>query len=410
MLEIFIYPVSAVMKLWHMLLHSVLGLDDSLSWLLSIFGLIIVVRGITTPLQWMSLRSARLGVILRPKLAALTEEYQNETSVEKLKEKEEKGKALRKELGYSLRSGCLPPLIQIPFFLGLYQVLIRMARPADGLDTTNHEPIGFLTSADVTSFLQTRFGNVPASAYIAMSDEQFARLNTTYEDVSRFVIPFLIITSLLTFINMIVSVVRNSFSLDYSSKLAVSVGNLMLIMTLFVPFLLISIGMTSPIPAAIPIYWVGNNLWTLLQNIVLYFLLYKTLPFPDETVDFQHTIKRQHKERERITRRHRWGRRLSRLGLIFTPWQREQHKARIAAANKFFEEQQARAAEEKQRRRAISAERRKARQEHLQARRAARKQAAAAANENTLEEPQSPAESLTPEPEIQPREITYWSV
>ena len=31
MLGIFMYPVSGIMKLWHILLHSVLGINDSLA-------------------------------------------------------------------------------------------------------------------------------------------------------------------------------------------------------------------------------------------------------------------------------------------------------------------------------------------------------------------------------------------
>ena len=65
MLDIFMYPVSGIMKLWHILLHSVLGINDSLAWVLSIFGLIIVVRGLIAPAQWYILHSDHLTIMMR---------------------------------------------------------------------------------------------------------------------------------------------------------------------------------------------------------------------------------------------------------------------------------------------------------------------------------------------------------
>ena len=173
---IFMYPVSGIMKLWHILLHSVLGINDSLAWVLSIFGLIIVVRGLIAPAQWYILHSGRLTVMMRPEITALYKEYENETSYEKISERDQREREIRKSYGYRVSAGCIPPLIQIPVFLGLYQVLLRMARPKNGLDSQVHDPIGMLSSADVSSFLHARFGSIPVSAYVSMTPQQFARL------------------------------------------------------------------------------------------------------------------------------------------------------------------------------------------------------------------------------------------
>ena len=50
--DAFMYPVSAVMKLWHLIFQNVFGLDDSISWLISIPFLIVTVRGLIAPLTW----------------------------------------------------------------------------------------------------------------------------------------------------------------------------------------------------------------------------------------------------------------------------------------------------------------------------------------------------------------------
>ena len=75
--EFLIYPVSGIMKMWHILLHSVLGLSDSTAWMLSIFGLIVVVRLTILPPAWMQYRAGRIYVNLRPKLSQLEEEFQD---------------------------------------------------------------------------------------------------------------------------------------------------------------------------------------------------------------------------------------------------------------------------------------------------------------------------------------------
>ncbi len=414
MLEMFIYPVSGVMKLWHVFLHSVLGLSDSLSWLLSIFGLIVVVRGITTPLQWMILLSGRLTVILRPQLAAIAKEYENDTDIEKIKEKDAKEKALKKEVGYTVRAGCIPPLIQVPVFLGLYQVMLRMARPRDGLDSTTHEPIGFLTSNDVASFLQTRFGNVPAPAYITMSQAQFDRLGTTYDEVVQFVVPLLILAGMLTFFTMMISTVRNFFTLDYNAKIAVRMANIVVISTFFTPVLLFFIGFTGPIPAAITVYWVGNNLWTLLQNVVIFAILHKKYPFTEEIKQYQYKIRRDRIDHQRVVRHHVWGRRIAHLGLIFNPWNKARHKERIAAATQFLNDLKTEEQAEKKRRKAVNAERLRVQMVHRRQKRIEKRKKATSQPEvkkperriELIEEAEPVEDSAMP---VTPK-VNYWSV
>ncbi|AKK07263.1 membrane protein insertase, YidC/Oxa1 family, C-terminal domain [Corynebacterium mustelae] len=336
MLEIFIYPVSAVMKLWHVFLHSTLGINDSLSWVLSIFGLIIVVRGLITPFQWLILHSGRMSVMLRPKLRALNDEYADVIEYKKLEEKEKREKDLKREYNYRVSAGCIPPLIQIPVFLGLYQVLLRMARPKNGLETTVHEPIGLLTSDDVSQFLHARFGNVPVSAYIAMSPEQFGRLGTTYEEVVVFVFPLLVASALVTFINMMISVVRNYFTVDHDSAIAVAITRMLVVFAIIVPFILVKIGVDGPVPAAIAAYWVANNLWTLIQNVAIYLVLFKKYPFDDELRSFQKERRAERMERSREKRKFIWQRRLALIGFVIAPWWIPAHRTRLAEANQHF--------------------------------------------------------------------------
>ena len=170
MLEPFIYPVSGVLKLWHVLMHSMLGMNDSTAWLVSLFGLVLTVRILLIPLFWAMAKSARTGVAMRPEKAALKQEYATRTDRESVLEFERKSKELQERYGYKVSAGCLPALIQIPVFLGLYQVLLRMARPSAGLEVEPGTRIGFLNAAEIQAFQRSSVNDIPLPAYVAMPE------------------------------------------------------------------------------------------------------------------------------------------------------------------------------------------------------------------------------------------------
>lgn len=64
MLEVFMYPVSGILKLWHLLFASFL--DESMAWLVAIVFLVLTVRSFIAPLNWLSVRSGRIKALMRP--------------------------------------------------------------------------------------------------------------------------------------------------------------------------------------------------------------------------------------------------------------------------------------------------------------------------------------------------------
>ncbi|MDO4761915.1 MAG: membrane protein insertase YidC [Corynebacterium sp.] len=384
MLEIFIYPVSGVMKLWHLFFHSLLGLNDSAAWVYSIVGLIVVVRGIITPLQWMILKSGRISTMMRPHVEAINAEYATEVDPEKLKEMAARQKQVRKDYGYKVSAGCIPPLIQIPVFLGLYQVLLRMARPAEGLDSSTHAPIGLLTSADVSSFLEAKIGNVGLPAYIAMTPEQLEHVGTTAYAVNNFNFPLIVLAGLVTSINIAISTVRNRFSMDHDSKMAASMLSWMVVFIILTPIMLIFVGVTGPIPAAIALYWVLNNFWTLIQNVVIYIILRRVLPYEQELIDFQLEKRTQRIANTKQKRTMRWLGRLAVLGFILAPWKFETHKNNWHTSRQYFRDVATEKKEKKAAAKALKKEREAAAKAHKE-KLAAEKRAAEQEAETTTE-------------------------
>lgn len=393
MLEPFIYPVSGVMKLWHYLLHSTFGLDDSLAWVLSLFGLVITVRALITPFFWIMLKSGRIGIILRPQLKALDKQLKENPTPEMVEEVTEKRKQIQKENGFSTAAGCVPALIQIPFFLGLYQVLLRMARPKEGLDAQTHQPIGMLNSTDVHNFLQARIDNIPMPAYRTMPAERLAEMNTTSAAVWEFVLPIILGACIFTTVNMIMSTVRSMYSVDYHQNFSVRMTRFMIVMTILAPLMLFSFGSTGPAPVAIVLYWLANNFWTFTQNVVMYLLLHFKYPYPEEFHEYQKQSKaeRKAKKKEAKDTKHRI-RRLRRKAIASADARQELHTFRAELAAKEHAEREHRK-KQSAARREYQHRRQQARVEEIKARRAAKRREKAEASGKPYEPPQGDKDS-----------------
>jgi len=86
------------------------------SFVVAITALTLLLRLITMPLQIKSIRSTRASAALAPQVSELQKKYANDK--ERLVAEQQK---LYKEAGVSPLSGCLPTLVQLPIWIGLYQ-------------------------------------------------------------------------------------------------------------------------------------------------------------------------------------------------------------------------------------------------------------------------------------------------
>jgi YidC/Oxa1 family membrane protein insertase len=105
----FAYPLLRVMKWFYEWVHN---------WGVAIILLTILVKILTFPLTYKSMKSMKQMAKLQPQLQKLREKYKDDKE------------ALNREMltfmrsnGYNPVSGCLPMLIQMPIFFALYRVL-----------------------------------------------------------------------------------------------------------------------------------------------------------------------------------------------------------------------------------------------------------------------------------------------
>lgn len=335
MIEFMIYPVSAIMKFWHWLLSSVFGLDATMAWLLSLVGLIVTIRSIVLPTAWIQLKSTRKGQLLQPQLKELQSEFNERTDAEASKWLQAERKKLHKENSYNPLTGCLPVLIQVPIFIGLYQVILRMSRPQDAGE--GPRSIGFLTPSDIDSFLTIKFWDVPIPAYVQMPEERLALLGTTREATMQAVLPLALAACTFTAINMLFVLWRGFRTQDWSNGVAVGVSRFMTWMSILMPLILFSTAFTAPLPLAIILYWFGNNFWTMMQFFVLTWRLETTLPLTPEFKEMHSKGRAAYKQRKADKKSMRRRKMLKRL-----QWNKaDHHQAIIDEIIKRREEHQA---------------------------------------------------------------------
>lgn len=300
MLEVLTYPVSAVIKLWHLLLHNVLGMDASMAWIFAIVGLVVTVRTLLLPFFWAQKRSSRQTILMRPEKQALEEEYADTTDPRALYEKRQKTREMHKRYGFNPLVGCVPPLVQIPIIIGLYRLLMWMSRPEM---LAGHERadggLGVLSEADLVSFMQTELFGVPVPAYVAMTEERLAILGTTASEVTPVVAPFVIVAALLAFTNLCAGTYNTWKHMDWSMRLNRGMFKFMIVMTGLLPLFILWLGLAGPLPFALVFYWVVSNLWMVVQTLVLNTLVQRRWPETEEHHELRRRQRAEHLQSRR---------------------------------------------------------------------------------------------------------------
>ncbi|WP_207843461.1 membrane protein insertase YidC [Williamsia soli] len=276
MLDFIYWPVSAIMWVWYeafsFLLPNSPG-GDGIAWALSVVFLVFTLRAILYKPFVKQIRTTRKMQEIQPQMQAIRKKY----GKDRVKMTEEMQK-LQKEHGFNPLLGCLPMLAQIPVFIGLFHVLRSFNRMGTGfgqLGMTAEETRSYgnyIFNVDqVQNFLDARLFGVPLSSYIIQPTSEwlafsppgvpvdFTRLN-----IIILVIPLVIISSIATHMNSRASVARQSEAAMENPQTRI-MNNLALYV--FPLGILVS---GAFFPVAILLYWVSNNLWTYVQQHIVF--------------------------------------------------------------------------------------------------------------------------------------------
>lgn len=165
-------------------LHTHLGI----SWSWSIVLLTVIVRVVLVPLTWRQIKSMRAMQALQPQVKALQEKYKDDRQLLNQKMME-----FYRENHVSPFGSCLPLLLQMPVFLGLFYML-RAAGQANGVGSASgafvSPVVGWLWIADITKFDIILMFLYIASQFVA--SWQMARKGAGQQKIIAYLMPVMI--------------------------------------------------------------------------------------------------------------------------------------------------------------------------------------------------------------------------
>ncbi|MFC5996119.1 membrane protein insertase YidC [Pseudonocardia hispaniensis] len=251
MLNFIYYPVSAIMWFWHKAFGYVFGEASGIAWALSVVFLVFTLRALLYKPFVHQVRSMRKMQEFQPEIQKLKKKYGNDR--QRMAAEMQK---LQREHGVNPLGGCLPVLVQVPVFIGLFHVL-REFKPGK---TENY----MFGASEVESFNESSLFGAKLGAWVTQGSDELARLGTSIPQMLIVMIPLMIAAGIFTHITARHSVARQTEAQAANPQAAIMNKLMLYIFPVGVvvgaPFL----------PLAVLLYWVANNLWTLGQQYVVY--------------------------------------------------------------------------------------------------------------------------------------------
>ena len=246
----FKWVIEAILVGFHGLWAGIgLGPDDGLTWILSILGLVLVVRAALIPLFVKQIKSQRKMLEIAPQLKKIQEKYKGKRDQFSREAMSRETMELYRRTGTSPFSSCLPLVAQMPIFFSLFQVLEGAQRnPKAG-------GVGLLTPDLADSFGTSKLFGAPLHATISS--------NEGYLLVTVIGIAMVALMTITQFITQLQIMSKNVSPETMASPMYRQQKMLLYIL----PLVFIFSGIAFPL--GVMFYWVFSNLWTMGQQFIV---------------------------------------------------------------------------------------------------------------------------------------------
>jgi len=250
-LDFIYFPVSWILWFWHKVFGFVFGESSGVSWVLGIIFLVWSLRAILFKPFVNQVRSMRKMQQVAPEMKKIQKKYASDRQ----RQAQEMQK-LQREHGFNPLGGCLPMLLQIPVFIGLFHVL-RSFQPG------HTENYGF-DAQGVQSYIDANLFGARLSNFITQPQAALEALGANRTSVILVSIPLMILASILTHLTARHSVARQNPEQAGTPQTAI-----MNKLTMYIfPLGVLLFGFFFPI--GLLFYWLANNFWTLMQQRFVY--------------------------------------------------------------------------------------------------------------------------------------------
>lgn len=249
--------VELVLWAWHWLFTAV-GMDPAsgATWVLSIIGLVIVVRSALIPVMVRQIKSQRRMMEIAPELKKVQDKYRGKKDQFSREAMSRETMALYKKHGTNPFASCLPILIQMPIFFSLFYVLRHAAENKTG--------IGFMTQNLTESFNAASLFGAPLKMTFTQGWES-----------GNWMVVLLLGTIMVLMIASQFFTQLQIMSKNVSDETKNSpMYRQQKILLYIIPFAFLFSGVAFPL--ALNIYWFSSNLWTMGQQ----FIVIRSMPTP----------------------------------------------------------------------------------------------------------------------------------
>ena len=256
------WVIEAILVAFHTL-WTAIGLDPDagLTWVLSIVGLVLVVRAALIPIFVRQIKSQRRMLEVAPQLKKIQDKYKGKKDQFSREAMSRETMELYKRTGTNPLSSCLPLLLQMPIFFGLFSVLSNAQHVnADG---SRNPGVGLLTPELSESFgTSSLFGIAPLHLAISTADGNVA--------VIVIAVIMVILMTGSQFITQLQIMSKNQSAEMKASPMYRQQRVLLYLLPLVFAFS----GFTFPL--GVMFYWLVSNFWTMGQQ----FLVIRNMPTP----------------------------------------------------------------------------------------------------------------------------------
>jgi len=246
--------VAWIMVQFHALL-TLVGMNPAggLTWILSIVGLVVVIRIVLIPLFVKQIHATRGMQALSPDLQKIQKKYKGKSDPASREAMSRETMELYRKHGTNPFASCLPILAQAPIFFALFRVLNNGVRKGTG--------IGSLTTDLALQAKKATFFGAPLSEYFLGTHLTSVKIVTGLLIVAMSVTTFTT-QKQLTQKNMPASAMQGPMAQNQK------------IMLYAMPLMFAFSGVNFPI--GVLVYWTTTNLWTMGQQ----FYTIRRMPTP----------------------------------------------------------------------------------------------------------------------------------
>ncbi len=259
-----LWPIKWVIELVLVSFHwifSAIGLDPAagITWVLSIVGLVLVVRAALIPIFVRQIRSQRKLLEVAPQLKKIQEKYKGKRDQFSREAMSRETMELYRKTGTNPLSSCLPLLLQMPIFFGLFSVLNDAQHSNAGVGPLNSRLAGQFGGASLFDIapLHSSFGSAASSTPPQVAVMIIAAVMVVLMTASQF------FTQL--------QIVSKNMSPETKASPAFRQQRIFLYV---LPLVFAFSGFAFPL--GVMFYWLTSNVWTMAQQ----FIVIRNMPNP----------------------------------------------------------------------------------------------------------------------------------